>query len=55
MAALGEPLLPEARGGLGLFLTRAVVERLGGELELQSRPGVGTTAIVSLPATVPGR
>ena len=30
--------------GLGLFLTRSVVESLGGHLELQSRPGKGTTA-----------
>lgn len=35
--------------GLGLFLTRSVVERLGGELSLRSRPGVGTTVHVRLP------
>ena len=35
--------------GLGLFLTRSVVDRLGGELVLDSRPGVGTRARVRLP------
>src|SRR5262249_41522416 len=54
LARAGEPFFttkPPGKGmGLGLFLSRAVVERLGGELELSSRPGVGTTAIVSLPA-----
>lgn len=35
--------------GLGLFLTRSVVDRLGGELLLDSRPGVGTRARVRLP------
>lgn len=35
--------------GLGLFLTRSVVERLGGELSLESRPAAGTRARVRLP------
>lgn len=35
--------------GLGLFLTRTVVERLGGALELRSRPGEGTRAVVRVP------
>jgi len=36
--------------GLGLFLTRDVVERVGGTLEIESQPGAGTTALVRLPA-----
>lgn len=35
--------------GLGLFLTRNVITRLGGRLRFQSVPGVGTTATVMLP------
>jgi two-component system sensor histidine kinase RegB len=35
--------------GLGIFITRAVVERLGGTLTLQSSPELGTTACVYLP------
>jgi two-component system sensor histidine kinase RegB len=35
--------------GLGLFLARAVVERLGGELHLLSVPAKGTQVVLSLP------
>jgi len=35
--------------GLGLPLTKALVEQHGGTLELQSSPGVGTTVTVRLP------
>lgn len=35
--------------GLGLFLTRSVLERLGGDLTFESRPGAGTRACVRLP------
>lgn len=35
--------------GLGLFLTRNVVLRLGGEVEFRSQPGRGTEAVVTLP------
>lgn len=35
--------------GLGLFLTRSVVDRLGGELALNSTPGRGTRARIRLP------
>jgi two-component system sensor histidine kinase RegB len=51
----GEPFFttksPGQGMGLGLFLTRAVLARLGGTLELASLPGQGTTAAVTLPAT----
>jgi two-component system sensor histidine kinase RegB len=35
--------------GLGLFLTRNVILRLGGQLEFRSAPGYGTEAIVTIP------
>jgi two-component system sensor histidine kinase RegB len=51
---VGEPFFTtKATGkgmGLGIFLARAIVERLGGELSIGSAPGTGTTATVSLPA-----
>ena len=37
--------------GLGLFLVRLVAERNGGDLALDSTPGAGTTATLTLPAT----
>jgi two-component system sensor histidine kinase RegB len=53
---VGEPFFttkPPGRGmGLGLFLARAVVERLGGELAIDSRPEVGTRVRVTIPAEV---
>ena len=39
----------ERRQGLGLPLARQLVELHGGTLEIQSRPRVGTTAIIHLP------
>jgi signal transduction histidine kinase len=35
--------------GLGLFLTRAVLARLGGRLDIESAPARGTTVILVLP------
>jgi signal transduction histidine kinase len=35
--------------GLGLFLARVVLERVGGELELTSTVGRGTIATLVLP------
>jgi two-component system sensor histidine kinase RegB len=49
----GEPFFttkPPGQGmGLGLFLTRSVVERLGGALELGARPEGGTRVTLRLP------
>lgn len=36
--------------GLGLPLTKALIEQHGGTLDLQSTIGVGTTVTVHLPA-----
>jgi two-component system sensor histidine kinase RegB len=53
---VGEPFFttkPPGRGmGLGLYLTRAVVERLGGELAIESHPPHGTVARVIVPAQI---
>jgi signal transduction histidine kinase len=35
--------------GLGLFLARVVIERAGGSVTLESTPGAGTTAALTLP------
>ncbi|HET7037501.1 MAG TPA: ATP-binding protein [Thermomicrobiaceae bacterium] len=35
--------------GLGLFITRALIEQHGGNVALESTPGLGTTVVVSLP------
>lgn len=54
----GEPFFttkPPGEGmGLGLFLTRALLARLGGRIELSSSAGRGTTATLWLP-TLPAR
>ncbi|MBC8132339.1 MAG: HAMP domain-containing histidine kinase [Deltaproteobacteria bacterium] len=51
---IGEPFFttkPTGHGmGLGVFLARAVVERLGGQVVLNSSMGIGTVATVQLPA-----
>jgi two-component system sensor histidine kinase RegB len=53
LARVGEPFFttkPTGRGmGLGIFLARAVVERLGGQFAIRSAPGAGTTATLALP------
>ncbi len=54
LARVGEPFFttkgPGEGMGLGLFLTRALAEQLGGEFQIASRPGTGTEAWIDLPA-----
>lgn len=54
----GEPFfttkVPGEGMGLGLFLTRTLVDQLGGEFSIASRPGVGTEARIELPAVDAG-
>jgi two-component system sensor histidine kinase RegB len=54
LARAGEPFFTTkdvGRGmGLGLYLSRAVVEQLGGRFELRSDSGVGTEVCMELPA-----
>lgn len=54
LSRAGEPFFttkePGRGMGLGLFLTRAVIEKLGGSMSLSSQPGAGTRVEVNLPA-----
>jgi two-component system sensor histidine kinase RegB len=58
LARVGEPFYttkaPGHGMGLGIFLSRAVIERLGGELSFESSPGGGTVARVRLPVQAEG-
>jgi two-component system sensor histidine kinase RegB len=56
LAHAGEPFFTTKNGdglargmGLGLFLARVVLERLGGELEIRSTLGRGTTVTLVIP------
>ena len=55
LARAGEPFFttkqPGSGMGLGLFLARSVIERIGGQLAIASHPGTGTTVSVTLPCT----
>jgi two-component system sensor histidine kinase RegB len=54
---VGEPFFttkpPGSGMGLGVFLARSVVERLGGRLEIRSQLGAGTQVEIKLPAEQP--
>jgi len=44
---------PPGKGtGLGLYVTRGIIDRLGGEIEISSRVGKGTCFLVTLPRIV---
>lgn len=59
LARAGDPFFttkePGQGMGLGLFLTRRVIERLSGTMDLSSVVGRGTTATIRLPLAVPSR
>lgn len=59
MKRISEPFFttkePGKGMGLGLFLARTVVEQLGGTIELDSKPEIGTEAIIRLPISVEQR
>lgn len=59
LARAGEPFFttkpPGSGMGLGLFLSRAVIERLGGTLSIDSTPGEGTRVRVRFGAEVDAR
>ena len=58
LARVGEPFFttkgPGEGMGLGLFLTRALTEQLGGAFQIVSRAGAGTEAWIDLPAANAG-
>jgi signal transduction histidine kinase len=41
--------------GLGLYISRQIVEEMGGDVRVDSKEGVGTEFRVTLPAAAPGR
>jgi PAS domain S-box-containing protein len=50
------PEVDEAKGtGLGLYITKSLVEIQGGDIRVMSRPGEGTTFTFGLPAAGPAR
>jgi len=57
LASVGEPFFttkPPGQGmGLGVFLARALCDRLGGRCELSSTLGEGTRVLISLPREPP--
>ena len=57
LARVGEPFFttkPPGEGtGLGLYVVRLFAERLGGNLAIDSAPGVGTTATLEFPEPQP--
>lgn len=56
LSRLGEPFFstkaPGRGMGLGVFLSRAVIEQLAGSMEIDSREGRGTSVNISLPRDV---
>ncbi|MDB5740260.1 MAG: sensor signal transduction histidine kinase [Alphaproteobacteria bacterium] len=53
--AKADPLLAKGGTGLGLALVKALVEKHGGKLVMESRLGAGTTVIVDFPLAAKAR
>jgi signal transduction histidine kinase len=55
MAHIFDPYFTTRRAGagLGLPISKNIVERLGGTIAIRSRPGEGTEVRVDLPMTAP--
>lgn len=51
--AVDNPYLAEKGWGLGLGITRSLVDLLGGRLTIESEPGNGTTVTITLPQGEP--
>lgn len=52
---LGQPAGGEKGTGLGLYISKALVEAQGGTIDAQSRVGHGTTLRFTIPAALPAR
>ncbi len=50
---VGRPMLAQEGSGLGLPLSRQLVERLGGRFQIVSSVGVGTTVTITMPEGAP--
>jgi two-component system cell cycle sensor histidine kinase PleC len=48
---VGRPMLAQEGSGLGLPLSRQLIERLGGRFHIESAVGVGTTVAITMPLT----
>jgi PAS domain S-box-containing protein len=51
----GDPMLAKSGSGLGLALVRALMEKHGGTLKIESEEGIGTDVRVSFPLTTSRR
>jgi signal transduction histidine kinase len=51
----GDPMLAKSGTGLGLALVRALVEKHGGRLRIESEEGVGTEVSVDFPLSPANR
>ena len=50
-----KPTAGESTTGLGLFISRAMLQRIGGTIECRTKEGNGSTFIIRLPRTISAR